>query len=143
MSKSIKVAILGAPQVGKSTYIGRWCTGEFKRVEEKNVKVYTTIGPVKMTLSTKPEFVDEADVVLIMYDKTEESRKVAQSIETEMTERKKSYVVVQNKIDKGLSYKQSYPIVISLKSHFNFEKPILHLLRAHFKDQGLQFDLSE
>jgi GTPase SAR1 family protein len=146
MHQKIKIAIIGSPNVGKSTYIGRW-TGEFKGIDEHKMYQNTTIGNIEITLSRN--VLGSNATIIMCENKNNNSFEYARFLENQMIERKIPYVICCNKVDRGTQtpgYNRIPNICrfkISAKSHYGFENPLLYILRTYFNESNLNLTENE
>ena len=160
-SLTFNIAIVGAHGVGKSTYVERHLTGEF--VKQYNafdnitatIEYNTNMGYVythTCTSATPDIITDDTDAVMVMFDVTNRlTYKYAISVleSVLLNHPGLPVVLVGNKVDVRTRQVQAKDIKdwskrvqyydFSAKSNYNFDRPILHLLRTNLGMSNLQF----
>ena len=156
---SIKVAILGSPGVGKSTYMERIINGGFIKEHVptpvdtcRGLSFNTSAGVVNFILIEKPSswiytpvedtteeeednwIENSADAAIILYTTQEkDSLAEAQHLVNDATSAGIPYVVCRNKFDIKVPPRSiariPKAIEISAKSNYQFERPFLFLIR--------------
>lgn len=160
---SFNVAIVGASGVGKSAYVVRHRSGDFvkqhNQSDQSRGTIYynSTVGTIQVNHRTScdPSIVtNKTDAVMVMFSVTDRgSFKYAIDVLGAITSKYPGLpvVLVANKVDvikrkvRAREIRPKYHGVkaqyyeFSVKSNYNFEKPILHLLRGNLGIPTLQF----
>lgn len=158
-----EVAIVGANGVGKSTYVERHLTGEFRKKyqafdDTTSVLEYnTSVGRARTVTRTSASvgiINENTDAVMVMFDVTNRLtyKQAVKTLEWVLVNHPGLPVVlVGNKVDvrqrqvKAIDIRPRYNGMkvqyydVSAKSNYNFEKPILHLLRSNLGMSNLKF----
>lgn len=160
---SFNVAIVGASGVGKSAYIVRQQSGDFVKrynaFDQSRGTVYynSTAGTLQTNIRTSTDqsiVNNRTDAVMVMFDVTNRlTFKYALAVLEYIARVHPGLpvVLVGNKVDvrqrqvKAKDIRPKYNGVkvqyydYSVKSNYNFDRPILHLLRTNLGMSNLQF----
>ena len=162
-STEFKVLILGDAGVGKTSFISRHTTGEFKALsaELSKLSFYTNKGKYNLDIwdleekKIKEENYSSINACILMFDLTEIStynniiqqyhnmRKVCGDIPIVMCGNKVDCIGRKVKHEDIFTLHKKFELQyydISAKSTYNFEKPFLYLLRKLTKNDDLSFD---
>jgi len=155
----INIAIIGSKGVGKSTFVNRWLTGEFRPSDEKafTLPIYTSSGPVFLNIKLYNEVpgiwetLGQVDGIMLMCDL---SNMMTLIDLINFQHHGVPTVVCGNKSEqKILAHTEKHGMMvhfismkgllagfeISAKSNYNFEKPFLTLVRKIKNDPNLTF----
>ncbi len=157
----MNLAIIGDSGCGKSTWLNRLGTGEFTKEHRSNkpgleceLRFATSRGDVIFrcfTYLNASIISDDTDGVIILYD-AKSPKGSGRAIFHRDTVRRQHpeipIVICGNKVDlKGENWTQYLPEIpqylISAKSNFEFEKPLLDILRQFKEDNSIEFVPSE
>lgn len=141
----MKIAIIGDPGVGKSTYLTRWLTGDFLNDPSTNnisgnFEINTSKGMKSIRIEEVNTFheLDGLDGAILMFSLTDS--KSLDQIHEYLGQIAIPVVVCGNKFDLMYHSNKKFnqiktkrnKYLISAKSNYNYEKPFLELLRTKF-----------
>ena len=160
LPRKFTIVIVGNSAVGKTTFLHRWCTGDFLRVPaptynltHTRLRFNTTYGEVAFTILDGPligQAFDAIDGAIIMFDVTSQKSYDDTSAWKELLGDSVANVVLcGNKADLSPRVVNANNILnhrkwdvkyfdISAKSNYNFEKPFLTLARMLTGHNDLQ-----
>ena len=141
MNNQFNIVCIGNSDVGKTTFLKRFSTGEFEKnyiptegTSVYSIEFYTSYGKYILNIcdcsgrENNPENYIGADGALIFFDVTNPQSHT--NIWAESFGTTKPFVLCGNKCDRIRPKNMDRnTILISAKSNYNFEKPFLYLLR--------------